>query len=162
MDVKTTLFNGELEEEVYMKQVEGFSSSDGEQMCVHAQDILIWIETSLPSMDDVLLATNIKRLLYEVKQFLSKNFDMKDMDEASYVFGIKIYKDRSPSILVAIFSTKNNKSGNRSKHIDIKYLAVKEHVKENKVVIEHVSTKLMIVDPLTKGMLPMKFKNHVA
>ena len=53
------------------------------------------------------------------------------------------------------------KSGSRNKHIDIKYLAIREHVKENKVVIEHVSTELMIADPLTKGMPPFKFKDHV-
>jgi len=29
------------------------------------------------------------------------------------------------------------------------------------VVIEHVSTELMIVDPLTKGMPPKNFKDHV-
>ena len=56
---------------------------------------------------------------------------------------------------------KNNKSGSQSKHIDIKYLVVREHVKEKKVIIEHVSTELMIVDSLTKGMPPFKFKDHV-
>ena len=54
-----------------------------------------------------------------------------------------------------------NKSESRSKLIDIKYLAIREHVKEKQVVIEHVRTKLMIADPLTKGMPPMKFKDHV-
>ena len=50
-------------------------------------------------MDDILLAANDKSLLYEVKQFLSKNFDMKDMGEASYVIGIKIHRERSRGIL---------------------------------------------------------------
>ena len=44
-------------------------------------------------MDDILLATNDKGLLHEVKQFLSKNFEMKDIGDASYVIGIKIHRD---------------------------------------------------------------------
>ena len=63
--------------------------------------------------------------------------------------------------LAAVFMAKNNKSGSQSKHIDIKYLAIKYHVKEKKVVSEHISTELMIVDSLTKGMPPLKFKDHV-
>jgi transposase InsO family protein len=403
MDVKTTFLNGDLEEEVYMKQPEGFPSSDGEQLVCklkkslyglkqasrqwylkfhnvissfgfveNIMDQCIYLKVSgskicflVLYVDDILLATNDKGLLYEVKQFLSKNFDMKDMGEASYVIGIKIHRDRfrgilglsqetyinkilerfrmkdcSPSIapivkgdrfnlnqcpkndfereqmknipyasavgslmyaqvctrpdiafvvgmlgryqsnpgidhwraakkvmrylqgtknymlmyrrtdnlevigysdsdfvgcvdsrkstsgyifmmaggavswrsakqtLIAtstmeaefvscfeatlhgvwlksfisglrimdsiskplrmycdnsavVFMAKNNKSGSRNKHIDIKYLAIRERVKEKKVVIEHVSTELMIVDPLTKGMPPFKFKEHV-
>ena len=42
-------------------------------------------------MDYIFLATNDKGMLYEVKQFLSKNFDMKDMGEASYVISLKIH-----------------------------------------------------------------------
>ena len=34
-----------------------------------------------------------------MKQFLSKNSDMKDMDEASYVIGIKIHRESSRGIL---------------------------------------------------------------
>ena len=37
--------------------------------------------------------------MHEVKQFISKNFDMKDMCELSYVISIKICKDRSCNIL---------------------------------------------------------------
>ena len=50
-------------------------------------------------VDDILLATNDKSLLYEVKQFLSKSFDMKDMGDASYIIGIKINRERSRVIL---------------------------------------------------------------
>ncbi|KAK6162664.1 hypothetical protein DH2020_002505 [Rehmannia glutinosa] len=34
-------------------------------------------------------------------------------------------------------------------------------VKEKKVVIEHISIELMIVDPLTNSMPPKNFKDHV-
>ena len=70
---------------------------------------------------------------------------------------LKLYYDNS----AAVFMAKNNKSGSRSKHIGIKYLAIRERVNEKKVVIEHVSTELMIADPLTKGMPPLKFKDNV-
>ena len=56
---------------------------------------------------------------------------------------------------------KNNRSGSRSKHIDIKYLAIRERVIKHTVVIDHISIELMIVDPLTKGMPSLKFKDHV-
>ena len=56
---------------------------------------------------------------------------------------------------------KNNKNDSRIKHIYIKYLAIRECVKDKKVVIKHVSTEVMLVDPLTKGMPPQKFKYHV-
>ena len=57
--------------------------------------------------------------------------------------------------------SKNNKSGSRGKHIDIKYLAIRERVTEKKVVIEHVSTKLMLADSLTKGLPSSRFKDHI-
>ena len=50
-------------------------------------------------MDDILRANCDMGTLYDVKQILSKNFEMKDMDEASYVIGIKIHRERSRGIL---------------------------------------------------------------
>ena len=67
------------------------------------------------------------------------------------------YSDNSTTVFLA----KNNKSGSRSKHIDIKYLVMREHVKANEIIIENICTGLMIVDPLTKGMQTKSFKDHV-
>jgi len=85
----------------------------------------------------------------------------------SFIYGLKIVDSISRPLKIycdnsaAVFMAKNNKSGSRSKHIDIKYLAIRERVKDQTIVIEHISTELMIVDPLTKGMPPSKFKDHV-
>lgn len=70
---------------------------------------------------------------------------------------LRIYCD----ISTAVFLAKNNKSGSGSKHIDVKYLAIREHVKAKKVVIEHANTEMIIVDCLTKCMPLQKFKDHV-
>ena len=45
--------------------------------------------------------------------------------------------------------------------MELKYLTVKEEVQKQRVSIEHISTQLMIVDPLTKGLPPKTFKEHV-
>ena len=78
----------------------------------------------------------------------------------SFIYGLRIVDSISRSLKLycdnsaATFMAKNNKSGNRSKNIDIKYLALRECVKEKKVVIEHISTESMLANPLTKGMPP--------
>ena len=50
-------------------------------------------------VDDILLASNDISFLQETKKFLMKNFEMKDLGEASFVLGIKILRDHSQGIL---------------------------------------------------------------
>ena len=50
-------------------------------------------------VDDILLASNDKDLLYETKIFLTEKFEMKDLRESSFVLGIQIHRDRSQGIL---------------------------------------------------------------
>jgi len=42
-----------------------------------------------------------------------------------------------------------------------RYFVAKEEVQNQRVSIEHISTNLMIVDPLNKGLLPKTFIKHV-
>ena len=50
-------------------------------------------------MDDILLASSDVNLLLETKKFLSSNFDMKDLGEASFILGIEIHRDRRRGVL---------------------------------------------------------------
>jgi hypothetical protein len=50
-------------------------------------------------VDDILLTSSDVHLLLETKRFLSSHFDMKDLDEASYVLGIEIHRDRRNGVL---------------------------------------------------------------
>jgi hypothetical protein len=50
-------------------------------------------------VDDILLASSDVHLLLETKSFLSSHFNMKDLDEASYVLGIEIHRDREKWVL---------------------------------------------------------------
>ena len=133
MDVKTTFLNGDLEEKVYMKQLKGFFSSNGEHLVYKLNKSIYGLKQASRQwylkfdevissfifeenvmdqciyqkvngskfcflvlyVDDILLVANDKGMLYKVKKFLSKNFDMKDMSETSYFISIKIHRERS-------------------------------------------------------------------
>jgi len=71
---------------------------------------------------------------------------------------LKLYCDNKSAVL---YSNKN-RSSTKSKHIDIKFLVVKERVQSGKISIEHLGTNSMIVDPLTKGLPPKVFHEYVA
>nr|AAP46197.1 putative gag-pol polyprotein [Oryza sativa Japonica Group] len=71
---------------------------------------------------------------------------------------ITLYYDNK----AAVFYSSNNKSSGAAKHIDIKYHVVKDRIQDQTIKIEHISTKSMLADPLTKGLPPNLFKDHVA
>ena len=71
---------------------------------------------------------------------------------------LRIYYDNS----VAVRFSKNNKTTRGSKHIDIKYLVVREKVQNEVVSIEHIENTLMLADPLTKGLPSKLFMDYVA
>jgi hypothetical protein len=46
-------------------------------------------------VDDILLIGNNIELLENVKEYLNRSFSVKDLGEAAFILGIKIYRDRS-------------------------------------------------------------------
>jgi hypothetical protein len=130
MDVQTIFLNGELDEEIYMEQPDGFVVKGQENKVCKLLKSLYglkqapkqWHEkfnTNLTSasfsineadmcvyyrygggkgvilclyVDDILIfGTNID-VINEVKSFLSKSFDMKDLREAVVILNIKLIK----------------------------------------------------------------------
>jgi hypothetical protein len=71
---------------------------------------------------------------------------------------LKLYNDNEPVVCYA----HNNKSSGAAKHIDIKFYVVKDKVRDHSISLEHVSTKKMLADPLTKGLPPNVFGEHLA
>ncbi|RDY02199.1 hypothetical protein CR513_14377, partial [Mucuna pruriens] len=83
MDVKMTFLNGDLE--VYTKQPTGFSYSDGEHLKILDNCIYLKVnETKICFLvlyvDDILLTTNDKGLLYKVKQFDTNSRRQKEQE----------------------------------------------------------------------------------
>nr|GEU63610.1 hypothetical protein [Tanacetum cinerariifolium] len=70
MDVKTTFLNGDLDEEVYMKQPEGF-----------------------------VMPGNEHKVFDKTKKFSSSRFSMKDIGEADIILGIKIKRENKGIVI---------------------------------------------------------------
>jgi hypothetical protein len=71
---------------------------------------------------------------------------------------IKLYCNIESAVLYA----HNNKKTKDVKHIDIRFYFVKEKIQDQTISLEHISTKKMIEDPLTKGLPPSVFREHLA
>jgi hypothetical protein len=126
IDVKNVFLNGDLQESVYMAQLEGFAVEGKEHMRCRLKKSIYglkqvsrqwylkvdevvkkfgFVENQVDNsiyikikgsifiilvlyVEDILLARSDKNLLFENKRFLSSNFDMKDLGDASYVLDI--------------------------------------------------------------------------
>jgi hypothetical protein len=71
---------------------------------------------------------------------------------------LKLYCDNEPAMLYA----HNNKKIKAVKHINIRFYVVKEKIQDQTISLKHISTKKMIADPLTKGLPPNVFREHLA
>ncbi|KAJ9542665.1 hypothetical protein OSB04_029171 [Centaurea solstitialis] len=97
MDVKTAFLNGKLTEDVYMEQPEGFEDPKNPnkfEPCVYTKFSGSTVTFLVLYVDDILLIGNDVPTLQSVKSWLSKCFRMKDLGEAAYILGIKIYRNR--------------------------------------------------------------------
>ena len=50
-------------------------------------------------VDDILIISNNIPILEFIKEWLKKCFSMKDLEEAEYILGIKIYRERFKMLL---------------------------------------------------------------
>jgi len=71
---------------------------------------------------------------------------------------LRLYCDNK----AVVFYANNNKSSGAAKHIDIKYFVVKDRIQDHTIELEHISTKEMLADPLTKGLPPNNFPELIA
>ena len=131
MNVKTTFLNGELEEEIYMDQPDGFvAKGQEEKVCkllksfyglkqtpkrwhekfdktltsvgfvVNEADKCVYYRYGGGEgvilclyVDDILIFGNNINVIKEVKDFLSNNFEIKDLGEADVILNIKLLRE---------------------------------------------------------------------
>src|SRR3954468_7319591 len=76
----------------------GFVQNE-EELCVYKKASGSSVAFLVLYVDDILLIGNDAKFLEGVKAYLNGQFFMKDLGEAAYMLGIKIYRDRSRRLL---------------------------------------------------------------
>ena len=70
-----------------------------EELCVYKKISESTVTFLILYIDNILLIENDIFMLTSIKVWLSKEFAMKDLGEASYILGIKDYRDRSKRMI---------------------------------------------------------------
>ncbi|GKA30353.1 retrotransposon protein, putative, ty1-copia subclass [Tanacetum coccineum] len=76
----------------------GFSQN-ADEPCVYLKASGSNVTFLILYVDDILIMGNSIPMLQDVKSYLGRCFAMKDLGEAAYILGIKIYRDRSRRLI---------------------------------------------------------------
>ncbi|KAK1684410.1 hypothetical protein QYE76_045258, partial [Lolium multiflorum] len=100
-------------------------------------------------VDNILLIGNDIELLSSVKGYLNNSFSMKDLGEASYILGIKIYRDRSRRLIGLSQSTYLDKILKKFRMDEISWASSKRTVAKSST-IEYIAARGFIRSALAK------------
>ncbi|KAE8732040.1 F-box/kelch-repeat protein [Hibiscus syriacus] len=89
LDVKTAFLHGDLEEEIYMTQPEGYKDGGCEKWLKDGSFIY-----PLLYVVDMLIASKSQKEIDKLKAQLNQEFEMKDLGEAKKILGMEISRDR--------------------------------------------------------------------
>nr|GEV65250.1 hypothetical protein [Tanacetum cinerariifolium] len=132
IDVNAAFLNRKLTEDVFMAQPEGFENAkSNDESCIYVKvggSVVVFL---VLYVDDILLIGNDIPTLQSVKDWLGKCFAMKDLGDATYILGIKIYRDGLKCLIglshdtyfdkiLKRFKMENSKKGNLPLHHGIK------------------------------------------
>ncbi|RDX69198.1 hypothetical protein CR513_51722, partial [Mucuna pruriens] len=145
MDVKTTFLHGDLEEEIHMKQLDGYKKT--------TSDHYVFVRKFCD--DDFII-------LLLLKKQLNESFAMKDMRVVKQILGIRIIRDRQTKKLwLSQEHYVKRELGfvqDKSKHIDVRYHWICDALDAKLLELAKVHTDDNGADMMTKALPRGKFE----
>ncbi|XP_043687617.1 secreted RxLR effector protein 161-like [Telopea speciosissima] len=123
MDVKLGFLNGNLEEEVYIKQPDGFKLCEDTTMVCKLRRALYVV-----NVDDIIFGVHKNELCKELANRMEKEFEMSTLGEVAFFLGLQVKQLKSAVCMVARFQ-----SSPKETHV----VAVKRILKYLKGSMEH-------------------------
>nr|GEZ15567.1 retrovirus-related Pol polyprotein from transposon TNT 1-94 [Tanacetum cinerariifolium] len=175
MDVKTSFLNGELHEEVYVSQPEGFIDRDNPAYMYKLKKALYGLKQASRAWYDMsssfLLSQKLSKGAVDPTLFTRKEDTRRSTSGSAQFLGDRLMKsqlidygfefNKTPLYCdnkSAINVCSNNVQDSRSKHIDVRHHFIKEQVKNGEVELYFIWTEYQLADIFTKALSKDRFK----
>nr|GEU55263.1 hypothetical protein [Tanacetum cinerariifolium] len=166
MDVKTVFLNGNLREEIYVSQLDGFVDPDNPNHVYKLKKALYRLKQAPRACPRGIFINQSKYALESLKKYGFESYDPVDtpMVEKSKLDKDKEGKVVDPSHYRSMIGTLHYLTASRpdlqfaicmctrSKHIDIRYHFIKKQVENGVIKLYFVNMKYQLADILTKAL----------